>query len=236
MNGTAVGDRLNYTIGAYYFKEAGHLHDYVIFPGGLLMIDGPNDLDDEGEGAVRAPELQADRPVRPHARRALHGRDEALRRPPERRQRPHVQDHRPPSSSPDPAALASSFGIRGGRCHATARQLPAATWASRATPSRSASIRPACRHAGLHEHLADRRCASSTLNDDIDALRLVSKGYKTGSWTTRLSAPHPVYDALARFRSGVREGVRSGHEVGAAQPPAAPESRGVPHRLRAASS
>src|SRR5262245_36098237 len=44
LNGAAVDGRLNYTIGAYYFKEAGHLHDYVIFPYGLLMIDGPNDL------------------------------------------------------------------------------------------------------------------------------------------------------------------------------------------------
>ncbi len=44
LNGTAIDDRFNYTVGAYYFKESGHLHDYVTFPGGLLMIDGPNDL------------------------------------------------------------------------------------------------------------------------------------------------------------------------------------------------
>ncbi len=49
LNGTALGERLNYTLGAYYFKEEGHLHDWVIFPAGLLMVDGPNDLDTEAK-------------------------------------------------------------------------------------------------------------------------------------------------------------------------------------------
>jgi iron complex outermembrane receptor protein len=29
-------------VGAYYFEESGNLHDYVIFPAGLLQIDGEN--------------------------------------------------------------------------------------------------------------------------------------------------------------------------------------------------
>ena len=33
----------------YYFTEGGHLHDYVTFPGALLMIDGPNDLNTDAE-------------------------------------------------------------------------------------------------------------------------------------------------------------------------------------------
>ncbi len=40
--GKAFGDRLNYVFGAYHFEEAGHLHDYVRL--GTLQIDGPNDL------------------------------------------------------------------------------------------------------------------------------------------------------------------------------------------------
>jgi iron complex outermembrane receptor protein len=44
LNGAALEEKFHYTVGAYYFKEAGHLHDYVTFPGGLL-IDGPNDLE-----------------------------------------------------------------------------------------------------------------------------------------------------------------------------------------------
>lgn len=44
LNGSAMDKRLNYVLGAYYFKEAGDLHDYVTFAEGLLQVDGPNDL------------------------------------------------------------------------------------------------------------------------------------------------------------------------------------------------
>jgi len=42
--GNAFDKRLNYVLGAYYFKESGDLHDYVTFAEGLLQVDGPNDL------------------------------------------------------------------------------------------------------------------------------------------------------------------------------------------------
>lgn len=42
--GTAVDEKLNYVLGAYYFKESGNLHDWVTFAEGLLQVDGPNDL------------------------------------------------------------------------------------------------------------------------------------------------------------------------------------------------
>ncbi len=42
--GNAMDNKLNYVLGAYYFKEAGNLHDYVTFAEGLLQVDGPNDL------------------------------------------------------------------------------------------------------------------------------------------------------------------------------------------------
>ena len=42
--GNAFDDRLHYVLGAYYFKEAGDLHDYVTFAEGLVQVDGPNQL------------------------------------------------------------------------------------------------------------------------------------------------------------------------------------------------
>jgi iron complex outermembrane recepter protein len=42
--GSAVDEKLNYVLGAYYFKESGNLHDWVTFAEGLLQVDGPNDL------------------------------------------------------------------------------------------------------------------------------------------------------------------------------------------------
>lgn len=41
FNGSALADSLKYTFGAYYFEEAGDLHDYVTFADGLLQVDGP---------------------------------------------------------------------------------------------------------------------------------------------------------------------------------------------------
>lgn len=42
LTGAAVDERLTYVVGAYYFEESGNLHDYVVFPAGLLQIDGDN--------------------------------------------------------------------------------------------------------------------------------------------------------------------------------------------------
>lgn len=42
--GGALDDKLNYVVGAYYFREGGNLHDYVTFSEGALQIDGPNNL------------------------------------------------------------------------------------------------------------------------------------------------------------------------------------------------
>jgi outer membrane receptor protein involved in Fe transport len=42
--GSFMDDRFNFVLGAYYFEEAGDLHDFVPFVEGLLQVDGPNDL------------------------------------------------------------------------------------------------------------------------------------------------------------------------------------------------
>ncbi|MBJ7444008.1 MAG: TonB-dependent receptor [Sphingobium sp.] len=42
--GNAFDEKLRYVLGAYYFKEAGDLHDYVTFGEGLVQVDGPNQL------------------------------------------------------------------------------------------------------------------------------------------------------------------------------------------------
>jgi len=42
--GKLLDNKLNYVLGAYYFEEAGDLHDHVTFPAGLLQVDGPNNL------------------------------------------------------------------------------------------------------------------------------------------------------------------------------------------------
>jgi iron complex outermembrane receptor protein len=45
LSGKAFTNRLDYVLGAYYFEERGNLHDYVPFGGGLLQVDGNNTFD-----------------------------------------------------------------------------------------------------------------------------------------------------------------------------------------------
>ncbi|MFC7049300.1 TonB-dependent receptor [Emcibacter nanhaiensis] len=51
LNGTAMDDKLDYVVGVYYFKEKGDLHDLVAFPAGLLQVDGNNLLETEAMAA-----------------------------------------------------------------------------------------------------------------------------------------------------------------------------------------
>jgi iron complex outermembrane receptor protein len=45
LNGKAISDRLNYALGLYYFTEAGYVHDFVPFDTGYLYIlDVANDV------------------------------------------------------------------------------------------------------------------------------------------------------------------------------------------------
>ena len=47
LSGTALSERLRWLLGAYYFDEGGRLVDYVTIAGGLLQVLGPNVLDTE---------------------------------------------------------------------------------------------------------------------------------------------------------------------------------------------
>ena len=43
--GDLLDSRLKLVGGLYYFNEGGYIHDFVTFGGGLLQVDGPNSLD-----------------------------------------------------------------------------------------------------------------------------------------------------------------------------------------------
>jgi len=51
LSGVALNDRLNWLVGAYYFTEGGWLVDHVTFPAGLLQIYGPNLLNTDAYAA-----------------------------------------------------------------------------------------------------------------------------------------------------------------------------------------
>jgi len=190
LNGKAVNDRLNYTVGAYYFKEAGHLHDYVIFPAGILMIDGPNDL----ETKAKALFVHLNFKVTEQFGITLGARytDE------NKRFEGHQNDdngfvYKITGCYPynDPANLHLSPLIPAGVTCQQALGFPSAAEPYRFYPPgvQKLDFTNTSPTVGGEYHI----------NDDMMLYASYSKGYKTGSWTTRLSAPHPVFDDSLDF-------------------------------------
>jgi iron complex outermembrane recepter protein len=190
LNGTTFGDRLNYTIGGYYFKEAGHLHDYVIFPAGLLMIDGPNDL----ETKAKALFVHLKFKVTDRLGFTLGGRytDETK----------HFEGHQHDTNgftykisgcypSTDEARLHLNPAIPAGVTCQQALGFPTAAEPNRFYPPGVQTLE--------FTNTSPTVGADFHLNDDIMLYTSFAKGYKTGSWTTRLSAPHPVFDDSLDF-------------------------------------
>jgi iron complex outermembrane recepter protein len=189
FNGSTLDDKLNYTVGAYYFKEAGHLHDYVIFPYGLLMIDGPNDLETKAQALFV------------HLRYRVteqFGITVGARYTDEKKRfEGHQNDDNgltyKGSGCWPPAAQAAALGFpaaAGVNC----RQFLG--FPTDAEPFRF--YPPGVQHLDF-TNTSPTAGGEFHLNEDVMFYASWSKGYKTGSWTTRLSAPHPVFDPSLDF-------------------------------------
>jgi iron complex outermembrane recepter protein len=202
FNGTAADGRFTYTLGAYYFKEEGHLHDYVIFPAGLLMIDGPNDLETKAKAlfahlryrvtdqfgvtvGARYTDENKFFEGRQHDTNGLTYKSGAM---------PSAALPMGLAPCPDPTAPAASFGIT-----TTGTGAPIGVINCReylGFPSDAEPFR-------FYPPGVNRLDFTNTspvigfeyhLNDDMMVYASYSEGYKTGSWTTRLSAPNQVYN------------------------------------------
>jgi iron complex outermembrane receptor protein len=215
LNGKAIDDRLNYTVGAYYFKEAGHLHDYVIFPGGILMIDGPNDLDTKARALFTHLNFKVTEQF---------GITVGARYTKETK---HFEGHQnddnaltysgtPPGTilAPGqigpfaaclvPLAPASAFGIttfapgtaKGGQPIGNANCREYENFGSDAEPYR---FYPTGTQTLEFSNTSPTVGGEFHITPDMMLYANYSKGYKTGSWTTRLSAPHPVFDSSLDF-------------------------------------
>jgi len=190
LTGDTFNDRLTYVLGAYYFKESGNLHDYVTFPAGLLQIDGPNDL------ATRAWALyfHTNFKVTDKLHITLGGR--------------YTDEHKTfqgyqtddnglaykISGCYPPGASALALGFPAGNATTTCQaflQFP--------IPSQPLRYYPAGVQVQNFTNFAPKVGVEFHPNDNVMIYGSWSKGFKTGSWTTRLSNPHPTYDASLHF-------------------------------------
>ncbi len=187
--GKLFDDRLNYAVGAYYFQEGGWLHDFVTFPDALLQVDGPNRLKTDAEALYAHLDFKVNdlislvggaRYTWEHKTfQGYQTDDNALSY--------KISGCYPPGASGAligaPAFLTCQqvIGFPPGGPYSPYQYYPTGPFHQNFT-----KFDP---NVGLELHLAPNVMAYGTY----------SQGFKTGSWTTRLSSPHPTYDSELFF-------------------------------------
>jgi iron complex outermembrane receptor protein len=186
LNGVAVDDRLNYAVGAYYFKEAGHLHDFVTFPMGILMIDGPNDLSTQAAALYAHLNFK----LTEQWGLTLGGR--------ETHEHKTFQGYQTDDNGLSykisgcyPPGAPNTLGAPANLTCQQVLGFPVAgsPYTYYPTGPFTQNYNNFSPTAGVEFHI----------NSDQMLYASFSKGYKTGSWTTRLSNPHPTYDSSLHF-------------------------------------
>jgi len=175
--GSALDKRLNYVLGAYYFKEAGNLHDYVTFAQGLLQVDGPNDLETENYALFGQVDF---RPVEQFGI-TIGGR--------------YTHENK---------AFEGAQGDANGMTYKILQQLGVPECAvivpisdeCRVTAGYYVPGEPLRYYVAGMQHkkfnnFSPKIGVQYHPNDDVMLYASWSKGYKTGGWTTRLSNPLP---------------------------------------------
>ncbi len=186
LNGVAVDDRLNYAVGAYYFKEAGHLHDFVTFPMGILMIDGPNDL------STTAAAIYA------HLNFKLTDRWGLTLGGRETHEHKDFQGYQTDDNGLSykitgcfPPGAPNTLGAPASLTCQQVLGFPVV-----GSPY---TYYPTGPFTQVYNNFSPTAGVEFHINADQMLYVSYSKGYKTGSWTTRLSSPHPTYDSALHF-------------------------------------
>ena len=186
-----IGDLLDSTLklvgGLYYFNEGGYIHDYVTFGGGLLQIDGPNTLDTKSYAAY----LHADYKVTDKIGVTLGGRFSKDKKTFTGGQQ-DLNDFFYKISGCYPYNTSAS--LLGAPANLTCQQVLGFP-----NPANHFQIYP------LGENHQDFNEFTPTANvqyhftPDLMGYASYAKGFKTGGWTTRLTAPLPPGAAAQAF-------------------------------------
>lgn len=208
LNGVAIDDRLNYAVGAYYFEEAGHLHDFVTFPMGILMIDGPNDLSTTAEALYAHLNFK----LTEQWGLTLGGRETHEHKEFQGYQTDDNGLSYKISGCYPPGAAAVALGAPNLTCQ-QALGFPVA-----GSPYRYYPQGP---FTQVYNNFSPTAGIEFHINADQMLYASYSKGYKTGSWTTRLSSPHPTYDDTLHFNPEFAKSEELGYK-----------SELIDHRLR----
>ena len=181
VTGKAFDDRLNFALGAYHFQEAGHLHDYVRL--GTLQIDGPNDLWTRSEALYGHANFKLTELVSVTAGARYtweYKRFEGHQADDNGFSYKIAQCFPATAASPAPGQDCQQF-----------LGFPSATEPYRYFP-------PGVFHQNF-KNFSPTVGLELHPNNDLMIYGSYSKGFKTGSWTTRLSVPNTVYNDSLHF-------------------------------------
>jgi iron complex outermembrane receptor protein len=189
LNGVTLNDRLTYSAGAYYFQEKGFLHDFVTFPMGILMVDGPNSLKTSAEALYahlnykltdRFSLTAGGRQTWEHKEfQGFQNDDNAFVY--------KINNCFPPTL---PNTLGAPAFLN---CQQTLGFPDAAQ------PYMFYPQAPGGHFTQNFNNFSPTFGADFHFTPDMMVYASYSQGFKTGSWTTRLSSPNPTYSSNLHF-------------------------------------
>ena len=189
-NGLA-GDRLDFVLGAYYFREEGELQDYVLFDEGLLFVDGFNTFETENYAVFGQLEYDLTETVTlllggryTHEEKQFEGGQRDLNGG-NYRNFPFCTD--PATGYPDSSLIIPGFipGLGGLSC---AVGVPPAPYFD---PDTFRVYEPGLQTLEF-DNFSPKIGIQYFPADGIQLYATYSQGYKTGGWTTRLQNPLPA--------------------------------------------
>jgi len=166
LNGVAMDDKLTYALGAYWFEEEGYNDDFVTFPAGLLQVYGPNDLETEAWAVFANFNYQ----LTDRLDVTFGGR----------------------YTEEDKSFIGAQQDLNAFNYKVTGLypvSVETATLLGYPDPTQPLRYYPDENKGLEFDDFSPRVALNYQLNDDMSVYGSYAKGFKTGSWTTRLSAP-----------------------------------------------
>lgn len=171
--GNTLQGKLDYVLGAYYFWEGGHVHDFVALD--ILMVDGDNTVETTSYATfAHANYKVTDKFVVTAGARYSTERKEMIGR------------------QSDPGAFEEKIG----GCYPI---VPACLVGVFPDPSNPTLLFPPGTNKQTFNEFTPTLQLQYNFTDDVMGYVSYSKGFKSGGWTTRV--PNPILDAkLAEFK------------------------------------
>ncbi len=185
--GNLLDSKLKLVGGLYYFNEGGYIDDFVTFGGGLLQIDGPNSLDTTSYAAY----VHADYQLSDHLGFTLGGRESSDRKSFIGGQQDLNDFFYKISGCYPYNASASLIGAPANLTCQQALGFP--------NPDNHSQVYPTGTNHLKFNVFTPTAGIQYRFDRDLMAYFSYAKGFKTGGWTTRLTAPLPVGSGAQSF-------------------------------------